>query len=163
MVKEQTVLNVLIYLFKHQLHNQFTMPEALNRLTDELEMAGFNMGDIEQAFDWLENLELQLSESSKMTHHCSYALRVYSDYEINRISSEARGYLTQLEQQQILDPHLREIIIHQALIFDRDLIDLNFLKWLTLMVLCNQVEHMEAQPTQKLLPLEDYSVGINVT
>ena len=162
MLKEQAVLNVLIYLFKHHLHTPFKTEEWLNELTEELETAGFNLNEIEQAFNWLDNLETHLTDSPKINHERDNALRVYSDYEINRISRAARGYLTQLEQQHILDPHLREIIIHQALIFERDIIDLNFLKWLTLMVLCNHVEQSETQLSQKLTSLEDSAAGMNV-
>ncbi len=135
----------MIYLFKNHPSTQLKTEEWLEQLTQELEIAGFNLNEIEQAFDWLDKLETHLAEAPKVQHQHDHALRVYSDYEINRISSAARGYLTELEQKNILDPHLREIIIHQALIFERDHIDLNFLKWLTLMVLCNHVEQSEMQ------------------
>ena len=161
MLNEHALLNILIYLFKNHLSTQLKTEEWLEHLTHELETAGFNLHEIQQAFEWLDNLETHLAETPPLNHQSDHALRVYSDYEINRISSAARGYLTELEQQHILDPHLREIIIHQALIFERDHIDLNFLKWLTIMVLCNHVEQSEESSSQKLAALED-SAGMNV-
>ncbi len=156
MMKEQPVLNVLIYLFKNHLQNKLELDDFSDELAQELENAGFDIEDIEQAFVWLSKLERHTSsEGMPLNHHRSDALRVYSDYEIKRISPAARGYLTKLEQQNILDPHLREIIINQALIFEKDNIDLNLLKWLTLMVLCNQVQRTEAKLSMDLMTLEE--------
>ncbi len=56
MMKEQPVLNVLIYLFKNHLQNKLELDDFSDELAQELENAGFDIEDIEQAFVWLSKL-----------------------------------------------------------------------------------------------------------
>ena len=60
------------------------------------------------------------------------------DDELERISTECRGYLLQLEQQGILSPLQREIVIDRLVALDSDEVDIDRLKWLVLMVLSSQ-------------------------
>jgi Smg protein len=68
----------------------------------------------------------------------SRALRVFSGEELERISTSCRGYLLQLEQQGILSPLQREIVIDRLVALDGDEVDIDRLKWLVLMVLSSQ-------------------------
>ncbi len=156
-MKGQAVLNVLIYLFKNQLQNKTA--SFSNELAQELEEAGFGSDEIQNAFLWLTKLDHQAISTTPL-HHQPHSMRVFSDYELSRLSPDACGYLLRLEQEHILTPHLRETIINQALIFQRDLIDLNLLRWLTLMVLCNQVENgSDTSASLEFLTLEDTLAG----
>jgi len=58
--------------------------------------------------------------------------------EGERISTSCRGYLLQLEQEGILSPLQREIVIDRLVALDGDDVDIDRLKWLVLMVLSSQ-------------------------
>jgi Smg protein len=65
------------------------------------------------------------------------------------MSTECRNFIIALELQGILSPLTREVVIHQTLELIHEGIDLNLLKWVTLMVLFNMpnsehaLSHME--------------------
>ena len=63
---------------------------------------------------------------------------MFSADELERISTSCRGYLLQLEQEGILSPLQREIVIDRLVALDGDEVDIDRLKWLVLMVLSSQ-------------------------
>ena len=63
---------------------------------------------------------------------------MFSADELERISTSCRGYLLQLEQEGILSPLQREIVIDRLVALDGDDVDIDRLKWLVLMVLSSQ-------------------------
>src|SRR3990167_1749143 len=143
---QETVLNVLMYLF----HNHMEKDQQLNlndmRLVDELKSAGFHAHIIGKAFRWLH----RLSEfASQDTPPSANSFRIFSEEECYLINTECRNYIMALEHQGILSPLSREIVIHQTLELINEGIDLNLLKWVTLMVLFNlpnsenALSHME--------------------
>jgi Smg protein len=113
------------------------LPEVPEReaLAADLERAGFGRHNVERALDWLADLA---GERSRPEITASRTLRVFSDLEIERISSACRGYLLQLEAEGILSPLQREIVIDRLMALDGDEVDIDRLKWLVLMVLSSQ-------------------------
>src|SRR6187402_1902589 len=128
-----SVLDILIYVF-----DQYMMAEApevpeREALAADLERAGFGRHNVERALDWLADLAGERSRPDM----ASRALRVFSGDELERISTACRGYLLQLEQEGILSPLQREIVIDR-LVALVDEVDIDQLKWLVLMVLSSQ-------------------------
>jgi len=65
-------------------------------------------------------------------------VRIFSDSELARLSTECRGLLLTLENAQVLTPQQREIVIERMLDLDADEPDTEQLKWVVLMVLSSQ-------------------------
>jgi Smg protein len=130
-----SVLDILIYVFDQYMLAE--LPEVPEReaLAADLERAGFGRHNVERALDWLADLA---GERSRPGIHREPYLRVFSDLEIERISSDCRGYLLQLEAEGILSPLQREIVIDRLMALDGDEVDIDRLKWLVLMVLSSQ-------------------------
>lgn len=146
MNEEESVLGVLMYLF----HNHMEKDNQINlndmQLIDELKSAGFHAHNIGKAFRWLHRL-IEFSEQD--VPPSAHSFRIFNEQECWLINSECRNYIFSLEQQGILTPHTREIVIHQTMELISEGIDLNLIKWVTLMVLFNmpdcetQLSHME--------------------
>jgi Smg protein len=150
-----SVLDILIYVFDQYMLAE--VPEVPEReaLAADLERAGFGRHNVERALDWLADLAGERSRPDM----ASRAMRVFSAEEVERISTSCRGYLLQLEQQDILSPLQREIVIDRlvALDFDRDgdEIDIERLKWLVLMVLSSQPGQEQACARMEDLVFDD--------
>jgi Smg protein len=134
---KENMFDVLMYLFEHYYMDEETeLSPDRESLHTELMEAGFPSSDINQAFEWLEDLAVQPHQvQAPQTEN---ALRVYSDIESERLDTESRGFLLFLEQMGILTPEARERVIDRAMALDTDDFDLNQLKWVVLMVLFNQ-------------------------
>jgi hypothetical protein len=65
-------------------------------------------------------------------------IRIYSDAERAKLDLEARGLLLFLEQNGILDPVGRELVIDRVLAIDHDGVSVDELKWVVLLVLMNR-------------------------
>lgn len=146
MRREATVLDVLMYIFHHHMEHAQKINLSDMELVDELKSAGFHAHSIGKAFHWLHHLA-QLSEQDIPPSEHSF--RVFSEEECRLMDEECRNFILSLEQQKILTPQTREIVIHQAMDLIHEGVDLNLLKWVTLMVLFNMpncgnaLKHME--------------------
>ena len=145
-----SVLDILIYVF-----DQYMMAEApevpeREALAADLERAGFGRHNVERALDWLADLAGERSRPDM----ASRALRVFSDDELERISTACRGYLLQLEREGILSPLQREIVIDRLVALVDD-VDIDQLKWLVLMVLSSQPGQEHACARMEDLVFED--------
>lgn len=145
--EDESILSVLMYLFHYHMNkNNETHLDDI-QLVDELKSAGFHAHNIGKAFHWLYHLA---EFSSLKTQPSAQSFRVFSEEECLLIDEECRNFIFTLEQQGILTPRTREIVIHQTLAFIHEGIDLNLLKWVTLVVLFNMpnsenaLSHMES-------------------
>ena len=100
--------------------------------------AGFDDGQVNKAFDWLESLSMQDRADSAGNAASRISHRIFNDQEMDRLGSECRGLITYLEQANILDATDRELVIDRAMALESEEIDLYQLKWVVLMVLLNQ-------------------------
>jgi Smg protein len=151
-----SVLDILIYVFDQYMLAE--LPEVPEReaLAADLERAGFGRHNVERALDWLADLA---GERSRPEITASRTLRVFSELEIERISSACRGYLLQLETEEILSPLQREIVIDRLMALESDKygdeVDIDRLKWLVLMVLSSQPGQEQACARMEDLVFED--------
>jgi Smg protein len=149
-----SVLDILIYVFdQYMLAEAPEVPER-ETLAADLERAGFGRHNVERALDWLADLAGERGRPDMATR----AMRVFSADELDHISSACRGYLLQLEQQGILSPLQREIVIDRLVALDGDEVDIDHLKWLVLMVLSSQPGQEQACARMEDLVYDDMDV-----
>ncbi len=154
MIIKQSVVDVLMFLFERYLDDD-TQDEN-SRVTDErdsiqlrLEEMGFHNHDINQAFDWLEDLA-ELREKDQSITVKETSTRIYSEEEKELISLESIGFLNFLEQTNILTPITRELILDRVIALGHPL-DAEQLKWIIMIVL-----HSHPGEENALALMEDF-------
>ena len=151
---KETVLDVLMYLFESFIDSEDEPEPDRNELKLELTRAGFGQRCIERALDWLDGLNAAEAASPEPAPR-SASLRIYDRVELERLDSEARGYLLRLEQIGILAPAQREVVIDRLLALDTDEIDIEQIKWVVMMVLFSQPGHEQAYAQMEDLVFAD--------
>src|SRR5580698_914733 len=133
-----SVLDILIYVFdRYMLEDTSEVPER-DDLARDLELLGFGSASVERALDWLADLADVRQHCAEAPARESVSLRVYSDGELTRLSTESRGFLMHLERHGILSPVQREVVLDRLLALDSDELDTEQIKWVVLMVLSSQ-------------------------
>ena len=109
------------------------------RVTDDrdsiqlrLEEMGFENSEINQAFDWLEDLA-EMQDNSDISPS-ETSTRIFSDEEKKLIGVENIGFLTFLEQTGILTAVTRELVLDRVVALGQPL-DSEQLKWIIMIVL----------------------------
>lgn len=159
-MKEESVLNILMYLFQNHMDDSCKLDTAQAHLWPELEEVGFEHRSIGQAFDWLNKLKAAKSTIANIDS-CAVGFRVYTNEEMFILDTECRGFLLFLEQQGILNPQTRELVVNQVLELEDEGIDTSLIKWVTLMVLFNQPDQKEALTCMEFLVLEEVEGTLN--
>jgi Smg protein len=132
----ENMVDVLIYLYENYMDGESQPPVDQSELEDELAQAGFSNPEIEKALCWLD--ELAAGADTQCKDHKVGSLRIYSEMESAKLDPEARGFLLFLEQNAILDPASRELVIERALAIDHPVVAVDDLKWVVLLVLLNR-------------------------
>ncbi len=159
-MKENSVLHVLMYLFQNHMQNNCEVDELDLDLVGELESAGFVLPVINRAIGWLANLS-SINDNAQINTPQLNSFRIFSDYELETLGQECLNFIIDLEKQGILNPVTREMVLHQAIELCSEGIDLNLIKWVTLMVLFNQPDEGEALSCMELLVLENPCGGVH--
>jgi Smg protein len=133
-----SMVDVLIYLYETYMDGEATPPNDHEELLDELSLAGFPNIEVEKAIQWLDELALMQLQPEDWRCATVNSIRIYTEKEQQRLDLECRGFLLFLEQNQILDPASRELVIERALALDSQQITEEELKWIVLLVLMNQ-------------------------
>ena len=101
MIIKQSVVDVLMFLFERYLDDDEL--NETSKVTDErdsiqlrLEEMGFHNTEINQAFDWLEDLA-EIQDDEKFIPVKATSTRIYSTHEKKLISIESIGFLNFLE------------------------------------------------------------------
>ena len=132
-----SVLDILIYVFDRYMLDE--APEVPQRahLARDLERAGFAPAKVQSALDWLTELacgQLRVPDSAAPQR----GLRVFTDSELARLSTECRDVLLRLARGGVLTIAQRELVIERLLALETDEPDTEQLKWVVLMVLSSQ-------------------------
>jgi Smg protein len=132
-----SILDILIYVFdRYMLADAPEVPQR-EHLARDLERAGFIPAKVERALDWLTELAFG-HERPPLPPPAAAGVRVFTDSELTRLSTECRGFLLTLERLGVLTAQQREIVIERMLALDADEPDTEQLKWVVLMVLSSQ-------------------------
>ena len=138
MIIKQSVVDVLMFLFERYLDDDEL--NETSRVTDKrdsiqirLEEMGFHNQEINQAFDWLEDLA-DLQERQQFLPVKETSTRIYSEQEKKLLNIESIGFLHFLEQTNILTPVTRELILDRVAALGHPL-DTEQMKWIIMIVL----------------------------
>ena len=130
------MFELLIYMFENYLSSKSYLD--FNNISMELEAAGFDNDDIEEAFDWFSQLKAmsdkipQAIDAKENTN-----LRIFTEKEYKKISSEGLGFILFLEQAKVLNSIEREIIIDRAMALNKNIISIDEVRWVVMMALWN--------------------------
>ena len=144
------MFDILVYLFENFYQNE-SWPEQ-DALAQKLTAAGFENDDISDALDWLRGLARLDAESFPEAFDQGDGFRVFTPTELEKLSSEARGFVAFLESARVLTPSLRELIIDRAMAVEGDRVELDKLKVIVLMVLWTRRGNVDTLILEELLP-----------
>lgn len=148
------MFDILMFLFESYFHSG-SYPNS-DKLSRKLSAAGFEDEDIHLALAWLSGLE-QLNKADYPSIINNSSGRFYADIEIKRTSFEVRRFLTFWEQNKIITPVEREMILDRAFALNRENIPLDKIKLIALMVLWNQRQDLDPLIVEDLLTPADSS------
>jgi len=150
-----SVLDILIYVFDRYMLVEMPAVPRREHLARDLERAGFAPGKVERALDWLTDLAFGQERSPTAPGAAPpQGVRVFTEGELMRLSTECRGLLLTLEHAQVLTVQQREIVIERMMALDADEPDTEQLKWVVLMVLSSQPGYESAVERLSGLMLE---------
>jgi len=151
----ETIFDVLEYLFDRCPPADEADEAAVAMLTGELTAAGFSARGIARAFAWLERMWEMCDaaaddknktagaggEGAAATRHAP--IRQYSGIEAAAIGADGQGLFLSLERAGIMDNHTREIVIDRLMALGEDDMALEDIKWVVLLVLGNHPHKRE--------------------
>ncbi|MEN8213931.1 MAG: DUF494 domain-containing protein [Pseudomonadota bacterium] len=140
----ENIIDVLIYIYETYMDGEKQLPSDQVLIEEHLRKVGFQEGEITKAFDWLDELAWHQGALHEIDNLGHASMRVYSDEETQRIDLESRGLLLYLEQNGILDPVSRELVIERAMALENLELDSDDIQWIALLVLLNQPGQEEA-------------------
>lgn len=133
------MLDVLLFLFEHA-DGQVDVVNEQSSLIVELQSAGFDREQIQNAFDWLVtfiNNEKKSNEKNTLftSKIKSDGMRVYNEEELERLPSESLYSLFALEKAGFVTADMREEIIARSLALNIAKIQPEHFNWLLLSVM----------------------------
>lgn len=133
---EETVLDVLMFLFDNYLSADIELVGDEEEIADELEQAGFHEHDVNKALDWLGALADLYGEGYELAEH-KQSMRILTAEEKAKLDVQSQGYLLKLQAQGTLDTATREIILESAMAIDVQTLSLGQFKRIIALVLLN--------------------------
>lgn len=154
-----SVLDVLMYLFEtYSAEHDEAADQSM--LRQELLKAGFGQSEVDRALNWLDDLNCDPDRPFPETPR-EQSMRVFNAVELSRLDAACRGYLLYLEQVGILSALHREIVIDRLMALGAGEIDVEQVKWVTLMVLYSQADQKNAFARMEDLVFEENTGLVN--
>ena len=142
------MFEILMYLFESYFDaGSYPEPDKLSR---KLSAAGFEEEEISDALTWLSALQDQNPGSYPETLEHS-GQRHFAGLEQQLIGYEARQFLLFAEQQDLISPVEREMIIDRSVALKHENLALDKLKLIMLMVLWNRHHDLDPLLVEELL------------
>jgi Smg protein len=134
-----SVLDILIYVFDRYMLVETPAVPQREHLAQDLERAGFAPAKVERALDWVADLAFRQERPmpAEAGAHAN-SVRVFTDGELMRLSTECRGVLLRLARAGVLTAQQLEIVIERLLALDAEEPDTEQLRWVVLMVLSSE-------------------------
>ncbi len=148
------MFDVLVYLYESYIDASACPDSAL--LARKLSAAGFEDEEISAALEWLADLRHVAREIEVCARPSKDSTRIYAELELNRLDAECRGFLSFLETAGALDGAHRELIIERAMALDGFALTIERLKLITLMVLWQRDQPIDALLAAELLHDSDW-------
>ena len=147
------MFDILVYLFENYFDSG-SYPDSAT-LTHKLTMAGFPNEDITETLNWLSELTKQTTDHYPADLAESTSFRCYSDEEMEKIDTEGRGFICFLEQNAIINPLQRELLIDRLLVMDDNSHTVEKIKLIVLTELWIQNQFTDHAVLEKLLVVSD--------
>jgi Smg protein len=144
------MFDILVYLFENFYQNE-AWPEQ-DTLAQKLTDAGFENDDISDALDWLRALAKLEADAFPEGFDLGDGFRAFTAPELEKLSTESRGFIAFLESARVLTPSLRELIIDRAMAVEVETVELDKLKVIALMVLWTRRGNVDTLILEELLP-----------
>jgi Smg protein len=148
------MFDILLFLFESYF-DIGSYPDH-DKLSVKLSAAGFEEDDINQALTWLSGLQ-QLTGAAYPESINHSGIRLYTDFEEQRVGPEGLRFLSFWEHNKVITPIEREMIIDRVLALGRKSLSLDKLKLIVLMVLWSQHEDLDPMIIEDLLTPADAS------
>lgn len=148
------MFEILMFLFESYF-DAGSYPDS-DKLSLKLTAAGFEDEEIHLALAWLSGLK-QLTIADYPATINQSGTRCYAELETSRISSEALHFLTFWEQNKMISPVEREMIIDRAVALGRENLPLDKVKLIALMVLWNLHGELDPMLVEELLIPANFS------
>ena len=127
-----------------------------DKLSLKLTAAGFEDEEIHLALAWLSGLK-RLNATDYPASINEGGTRCFAELETKRISIEGLHFLTFWEQNKVISPVEREMIIDRAVALGRENLSLDKVKLIALMVLWNLHQNLDPMLVEELLTPADAS------
>jgi len=145
MYKDNDILDVVAYLFQSCLRDG-RLSRDTSKLTKTLQEVGFQKELIYEALAWLASI---LQQSEFLVEPTTSSTRMFNTIECSRLTPECRQFLSRLEEEKILNPKTREVVIQHMLYLNHRILNAEDAKLVALIVLYGKPEERE-----KLIKLE---------
>ena len=152
-MKAESVLTILMYLFKNHVRNHGPQETSEEELIGELQSVGFRPSAIESALNWINRLSH--SESEVTQPQSPLSRRILTGEESQIFDTSCQNYLLFLQEQNILNALGAELVISQLVDLGTKNIDVGIIQWVTLMLLYNRDNQQEALAKMELLVLQE--------
>jgi len=142
------MFEILMFLFESYF-DAGNYPDT-EKLSVKLTAAGFEDNEIHLALTWLSGLK-ELSAANYPASINLGGTRCYAGLEIDRISQEGLSFITFWEQNKIITPVEREMILDRAVAMGREELSLERVKLIALMVLWNLRSELDPMLVEDLI------------
>lgn len=115
---KENILDVLLYLFENLMIDEPESDQDRDSLQSSLLEVGFTPQEIRKAFDWLDELAELRPACEPQTLDAGGPIRVLAPQEREKLDPEAQGFLMFLEQQGVLSPAQRELVLDRVIALD---------------------------------------------
>jgi Smg protein len=136
MRKADAMFEVLVFIFENYIA-QHALPDN-EIMTQELAAAGFEQMDIVGAVDWFHEMKTMLTETPAVYSHRHTGMRVLTDAELKKISTESLSFVLFLQQANVINDVERDLIIDRAMALKQEQIKIEEIRWITMIALWNE-------------------------
>lgn len=144
------MFDILVYLFENYYTPQ-ACPEA-DVLAHKLAAVGFEHEDINDALGWLHGLAQTTEQCVELSNNPQGdSRRIFTEHEYRTLGTAAIGFISFLENSDVLPAALREILIDRAQATHESPISLEKIKIIALMVLWSQEAEVDHLVLEELL------------
>jgi Smg protein len=130
------MFEVLVFIFENYIA-QHALPDH-EIMTLELTAAGFEQSDISGAVDWFNELKSMLTQTPAVYSHKQSGMRMFTDAELNKISTESFSFILFLQQAKVLNDVEFDLIIDRAMALKQKQINIEEMRWITMLALWNE-------------------------
>ena len=155
-MKEETFELVIELLEAIHQDNQLIDEDQLD-LIQALEDAGVPQIELDRTVAWLNEFN-RVDMQRTVNQPSANSVRVFSAEERQKITSEARQWIIQLENLGIINTILREQVIERVMACDFDEVSVTHTQWIAYLVLAHHGNEQSAWLTDIIMPSHHESV-----